>query len=164
MRTSVFFLLLLAMSLSQCASPQPGFVSSNEAPFTVDEAVAETWGYEENKPAKGEEVFLKMTLKNDIVPDSLHYKGKQLPLTRIEKGGYVVYIASLLLEISKPDIIMHANPRMEGGNRPPIPQRESPFELKEQEAVLSYEEKGKRKYVKIDQVVPSSYMRIDRKP
>lgn len=56
-------------------------------------------------------------------------------------------------EMGKSDIVMHLDPKKEVGNKPPdIKKKEEvafPFELKKDEAVLGYLEKGREKYVKI---------------
>ena len=65
-------------------------------------------------------------------------------------------MATAKFENHKPDIVMHSDPKKEVGNQPPRLRTEEektfPFELNADEAVLSYLENGKVKYVKISGV------------
>ena len=49
---------------------------------------------------------------------------------------------------SKADLVLHQNGKEEYGNQ--VPKQKTPFELKENEAVLSYKENGKIKYIKVE--------------
>ena len=76
----------------------------------------------------------------------LHKKAKVV----IEIKGGVKYIVARYNTSPESNLVMHGNSKEEYGNSPP--EDHFPFVLKENEAVLSYKEGEKIKFVKIEKI------------
>ncbi|WP_224484296.1 hypothetical protein [Robertkochia aurantiaca] len=147
-------------TFAQCGSSQ---VFVTEPPFTHGEVAQEPWTAGEDRSLSGTNVLIPMKDEGGVELDSLHYRGKRVPLHRMEKGSYVVYIGRLYDE-TKPDLIMHADPRKEGGNRPPRLIPRSDLDLDEGEAAVSYSMNGERYYYRLTDLTPSPPVHYNQKP
>ena len=87
---------------------------------------------------------------NNIVLDSVYFKGRGTLLEQVKPN---LFIGRFLTTISKPDLIMSNAPFKEYGNKVPRIQKDIPFELKDNECVLSYLENNKKKYYKISGIL-----------
>ncbi|QLE01171.1 hypothetical protein HX109_06185 [Galbibacter sp. BG1] len=150
---NILFGTVVILGFSQCGASQN--ISEN-APFELGEVKSEPWTAGDNKQANGENVYVPVTAENGATLDSLYYKDQAVKLERIKKDDYLVYIGRLPFFKESQDIIMHADPKKEFGNKPPQLKPKNPFELKENEAVVSYSIDGKINYYKIKGISPSS--------
>jgi len=81
---------------------------------------------------------------NDIIFTALYFRGHVLTTQVVEneKGKVITGEYRSNATEKKPDMIMHADPKEEVGNQPPAPldlnKKDFPFELKADEAVISY--------------------------
>lgn len=88
----------------------------------------------------------------EVKPDSVFFHGKRAQLIpHPEKKD--LYVASFEFQKEKnknPDFVMSSDPREEYGNEPPLINRDFPFNLKSDEAMISFTRKGETFYHKID--------------
>ncbi|MBC9796926.1 hypothetical protein [Sinomicrobium weinanense] len=151
MRTAINILvgIMMMSAFSQCANSRKA-ISQKPDGLELGEVVSEAWTME-SSPESGTNLFIPVTSANGIFLDSVFYKGRRTALEKVQRGSYLVYIGRFM-DSSKPDIVMHADPRKEAGNRPPEIRKPIPFELAEDEAVVSFKEGDVVKYFKIPHV------------
>ncbi|MCM5662225.1 hypothetical protein [Galbibacter mesophilus] len=144
---------VVILGFSQCGSSQK---LTENAPFQLGEVKSEPWTAGDNKEATGENIYIPVPEENGATLDSLYYKNQAVKLERIKKDDYLVYIGRFPFFNTPPDMIMHADPKKEFGNKPPKTNAKNPFELSENEAVVSYTVDGKTNYYKIEGISPST--------
>ncbi len=102
----------------------------------------------------GIELYIPVTsIQTNLVSlDSVYYKGRKAALQKSEEreGLYVAKFNK------KGDMIMSSNPVDEYGNKVPILDKKMNFDLKDDEAVLIFTQKGKTKYYKITGITQKS--------
>lgn len=147
-------LLTLYMGLFGCTSQKK---LTQETPFTITEAVCQTWVGGREESGHGMEVTLSLEgLDQSAVRlQQLFFRGRVGDLSvSTTKDGMIG--TCNFLELEK-DISMHSDPMKEVGNQPPRmkskEELEFPFELGANEAVISYAEGDSIKYFKISEVV-----------
>ncbi|UGU17829.1 hypothetical protein LS482_08095 [Sinomicrobium kalidii] len=141
--------IMVISAFSQCVNSKK-VLSRKPDGLELGEVVSEAWTTE-GSPESGTNLFIPVISGSDIYLDSLYYRGRAVQLEKVQRGSYLVYIGRFV-NAPKPDIIMHADPGKEVGNRPPELRKPIPFELAEDEAVVSYKKEGKLKYFKIARV------------
>lgn len=87
--------------------------------------------------------------KNNVVLDSVYFRGMQSKLESIKSG----YVANFKTEANqKEDIIMSNDKKAEYGNS--LPNKVNfPYQLKDNECVISYIEDNTTKYFKIENII-----------
>lgn len=141
----IFLLLLLTTS---CAN---GKKVQETGDLVIESAYYTAWTGGVKGADSGYTLFLPAKLNSDIKLDSVYFRGRK---AAIEKSGaapdlYVAYFKIPSDEGEAPDIIMHADPRREYGNKPPRIPEKIPFELQEGEAVVRYLHNGKENYLRV---------------
>lgn len=147
-------ILIFTLGLSGCSSQKK---LTEKAPFTVKDAVCQTWVGGREESGTGMEVTLSLEglPKTDVNLNQLFFRGRvgDISLSRTETGT----LATCTFVEMKKDISMHSDPMQEVGNQPPrmksAAEKEFPFELGQDEAVISYEEGDHMRYFKITGVV-----------
>lgn len=139
--------LIIIIGFSQCASLK----FEKKPPFKITNAVYKNW-VGGQPGVSGINVKITYSSAQKIQFDSIYFLNKAAKLEakdvnkNTEVYGYF-YISSL-----NNDIILDSDPTKEMNN--PIPKiKNFPFELKENEAVISYTIKGNTKYYKIKSLV-----------
>ena len=96
---------------------------------------------------------LKITINNKKIQlDSIYFKNNSAPLKRVKSTENPLFTGSFTTSTTPNDFILHADPKEEFGNKPPVTASKFPFEIKENEAVVSYFYKDKINYYKILEV------------
>lgn len=135
-------------SASKCDNSQKMIESP---PFKTGEIICEGWESEKN--GSGMNLFIPITAGKEIELDSAYFRGNIVKLEKVKRDSYLVYIGRFKnTSLSNRDIIMHSDPKKEVGNVPPLPKKKMPFELKENEAVISFIENNKEKYYKLKNI------------
>ena len=155
MKNFLYLTVLAIMGLSSCSSQKK--LQSNP-PFTVEGPTCQKWTGGMENSGSGLEVRIPITYvnKESIAVQQLFFRGQITDLTTemVNEERFVVGKFSNK-KLEKPDIIMHSDPKKEFGNQPPKlntgEKIDSPFELNEDEAVISYIDKQGTtiKYTKI---------------
>jgi len=138
-------LALIMMSFSQCSSAQ----FDKKAPATITESFYQDWVG--GRPgSKGTLVTIKMQApEKEMVFDSIYFNGKTVKLGKSINENEITLTGNFMI-ITKPnDLIMHADPKEEFGNKAPQVTKKIPFELQKDEAVVSYIIKNKKRYFKL---------------
>lgn len=154
---AIVILSLSLFSFSNCGSTKKNSESSTPGlteetfqqnpPFTIEKATSQKWvaGTQDGGTGVKLEVFVS-NVKEGVVFKDLYFRGKVTeaktnPRTRVK------YVGDFKNE--KKDFVMDSDPVKEAQNTP----REGfPFKLKDNEAVISYEYKGKPAYYKITNI------------
>ena len=143
-------LFLMVVIFVSCVSTKK---TKDNTPFKIADAYYQSWSAGVRGGGSGTNVFIKMGANpKGIVLDSIYFLGKRAKLTSQKEAG--LYIARFPSKINKKrDIIMSNEPFEEyGENIIDIPEK-IPFELKENECVVTYNENQTIKYYKIDEVL-----------
>lgn len=147
-------LLIFTLGLSGCSSQKK---LTDVAPFEIKEAVCQTWvgGREESGSGMEVKIALEGISEADVDLNQLYFRGRvgDVSLFTTEQGKTAI----CTFTDQEKDISMHSDPTKEVGNQPPrirsAEEIEFPFELEQDEAVISYMEGGRMRYFKITGVV-----------
>lgn len=146
---SLFLMLFIIVSFSQCAST---LKLQDNLPLKVDEAYYQSWVAAVKGGSTGINVFISIKSNpNDIVLDSMYFRGKSTKIDYVNDALAVGRFKTIANQ--KQDIIMSNEPYAEYANKVPELPEKTPFELKDNTCVVSYLEKNKIKYFKIEGVV-----------
>ncbi len=148
MKQFVLYLVLAVIGIlafTQCTCSKPVF--KQNPPFSVDNSHYQDWvgGV---PGASGTSVHINLaTIEEGVRPDSLFFRQQttKIDIKNAEKGH--LWVANFRTGAPR-DIIMHGDPKEEYGNTAPN-RNESPFELLENEAVISYVYKEKTLYFRL---------------
>ncbi|WP_353777064.1 hypothetical protein [Winogradskyella sp. 3972H.M.0a.05] len=143
---------IVMTSFSQCSSSKN---LQKQAPLSFGEVYCQAWAGGVEAAGTGLNIFIPAEVKqtNNIALDSVYFRGKAVKLEAKEFNGTVTYIGRF---VSKPnttkDIIISNDPKEESENKIELP-KPIPFELQDNECVVSYIENDEVKYFKINNVV-----------
>ncbi|MFZ2284223.1 MAG: hypothetical protein WAV86_10130 [Lutibacter sp.] len=141
-------LILLSFAFFGCGASK--VKAQNEAPFKVLEATYTNSVGEQTDLIR---TTIRITLKNkDIQLDSVYFRNNKAPLKRVDNDENSVFTGSFTASKTPHDYILHSDPKQEFGNKPPVTVSKSPFEIKENEAIVSYFYKDNINYYKILEV------------
>ncbi|MFZ2282717.1 MAG: hypothetical protein WAV86_02485 [Lutibacter sp.] len=142
------FLILLSFAFFGCGASK--VKEQNEAPFKVLEA---TYTNSVGGQTDLIRTTIRITIKNkDIQLDSVYFRNNSASLKRVYNIENSLFIGSFITSKTPHDLILHADPKEEFGNKPPVTISKLPFEIKENEAVVSYFYKDKINFYKILEV------------
>jgi hypothetical protein len=100
----------------------------------------------------GRRVEIKLSEKKSVTFDSLFFQKKTTKIEIRETKGTTLLVAHYSTSSRKNnDFILHSDTKRELKNKIPKPDN-FPFDLKENEAIISYKVKGKIKYYKIENI------------
>lgn len=147
----IFFIPVVIFSIisfTQCSSAQ----FEKTAPATLLESSYQEWVG--GRPgSKGVLVTLKFTnIKPETVFDSLYFNGKVVKLNSKMEANILTLTGNFVETSGSKDLILDADPKKEFGNKPPSLAQKIPFELNQNEAVINYTRKKKKKYFKLEKL------------
>lgn len=170
MKTSLYIAILSLLGLGSCASQKK---MQTKPPFTIEAASFQKWTGGKEESGSGFEVNIPVSAftKEYITFKEIYFRGKIGEASNETKVNKQYVTAKFTnSKFIKPDIIMHADPRKEVGNQPPMPQKNEkidfPFDLADDEAVVSYTENNaeKVKYTKISGIKEKQALIYPSKP
>ncbi len=139
-------IIILALGFAQCGSAQfeknPPFIIKSTSYYNV------IGGRPGNSSTDVKIVF---SASKKVTFEKLYFRNRVSDVN-VSSGGDVTYlIASYVTSTNRGihDIQLHEDPKREYGNTIPPKKEKIPFELSENEAVLSYKEGGDTKHIKI---------------
>ncbi len=152
MKVSFYILFAMVFSLFGCAS-QKKF--EKQPPFELGTASCQAW--KGGRAESGSGVVLTIPISGENMEQvqlkQAYFRQKIADITmESAEEGWLIKANFRNQNVEKPDIIMDADPRKEVGNRPPQPRQEFPFELEQDQCVISYLDGDTEKYVKIEGV------------
>jgi hypothetical protein len=140
------FITLLSFTFFGCGVSK----AQNNHPFKVLEATYANSVVEQTELVV---TTLKITTNNEEIQlDSVYFRNHKAPLKRLDSDGNSVFIGSFTTSKTPHDYILDSDPKQEFGNKPPVTVSKLPFELRDNEAVVSYFYKGNINYYKILEV------------
>ena len=151
MKKSIIIAASFILGLFGCTS-QKKIVEN--APFVIDKPSCQQFaaGREEGGSGFVLKIPIASVTEAEVTFGDVYFRGHVLSSTTQKEGNKQVLICEFTNKKDgpKPDIIMHADPMEEIGNQPPSiskqQEKEFPFELAKDEAVLSFRAKGKNKW------------------
>ncbi len=142
-------MLSILASFSQCSSSKN---LQKNAPLELAQVYFQKWIAGVEGGGSGLNIFIPVT-DNSIVLDSVYFRGKAAKL-ELKQQDSMFYVGRFISDLNtKKDIIMSNEPYAEYGNEMPKTSIKIPFELKENECVISYKEGKETKYFKVDNIV-----------
>jgi hypothetical protein len=165
-KTNHIIILILCFGLTSCSSQK---TLQSDVPFEIGKATVQEWMGGREESGTGYLVNIPVSvITKEVRFQELFYRGKIAQVTtEMKEEGFMVQ-ANFINTPSKPDLVMHADPKREVGNQPPLAQggstQDFPFELAPQEAVLSYVLKNHVKYVKISGMKEKAALIYSTKP
>ena len=141
-------LAIVTMSFIQCGSAQ----FDKKAPVIITEAFYQDWVG--GRPgSKGTLVSVKLNNPDaKIIFDSIYFNNKAVKLQSNLIKNELTLKGNFVVTTKPNDIILHADPKKEFGNSPPKLAAKIPFELAENEAVISYTINDKKRYFKVENI------------
>jgi len=149
---SLITLPLIMFSFTQCSSQKK---LQDKAPIQLQEVYCQSWVAGVKGGGAGINIFIPTDLKTHDHKrlDSVYFRGKSAKLNIIEDKT-IVYVGRFILEAYKDqDIIMSSDKKEEYGNKMLKVKESIPFDLKDDECVVSYKEGEKTRYFKIENIV-----------
>ena len=139
--------LLTMVFFTQCGSAQ----FDKEAPFTIHRAYYQDW-FGGQPGSKGTLVTVEISHDvKSIVFDSIFFIGKIKRLGNTVSDNKQLLIGNFpTTTLSDKNIIMHSDPKEEMANKISEPVLNFPFELTDNECVVSYTIKKKKRYYKVE--------------
>ena len=148
---TIISILVFSIIFSQCSASKINETSQNNPPFKVINAVYSTWAGEQ-PDVKG--INIKITIDNpEIQLDTVFFRNMKTTLIQEVNTNPPIFVGSFMFPTIKNDYILHENPVKEYGNTPPNISINIPFELKKNEAVISYLFNGNTHYYKIENLI-----------
>ena len=151
LKTILFSLLMLIVvaSFSQCSTIKK---LEKQAPLNIGEVYCQKWISGVEGGGSGLNIFIP-TRDTSIELDSVYFRGKATKL-ETKPQNKSLYIGRFVSNVNqKKDLIMSNEPYAEYGNKMPIKTQNIPFELKENECVISYKAGKTIKYFKIGNII-----------
>ena len=134
---------------SGCSSTQK---LQEKAPLELGEVYYQTWVAGIQGGGSGINIFIPIeSNKNNIKLDSVYFKGRQAKLEFSNKSLFMGRFNSTAN--LKNDIIMSNEPYAEYGNKAPELPKKNPFNLNDNECVVSYKHINTIKYFKISNIL-----------
>jgi hypothetical protein len=143
----IFLLALCTFCFVQCASTQVDSVP----PVQVLGAYIQSWGAEAR--GEGAETSVIVTVSESIALDSMYYNGKIAKLSPLLNPFAYEYVARFSSKINGPnELVMHSDPNKEYGNTVEGISNTFPFQLKPNQAMVSYKKGSQTRYFKIENI------------
>jgi len=146
-----FFLivmLILMASFSQCSTAQK---LQKTAPVQFGEVYFQSWVAGVSGGGSGLNLFIPI-IDNSILLDSVYFRGKAAKL-EVRSGDLPLYIGRFKTEFNEPiDIILSSDQDQEHANKLPVIEVEIPFDLIDDECVVTYKQGDKTLYYKISNI------------
>ena len=141
-------LFIVSLGVESCGSAKTSNTKSmfeENPPFKIEEAYFQKWVAGIKEGGSGINVYLIFrTIDHEVVIQDIYFQN-QIRKMQNSLKNHNEYVARLSNN-SRKDVVMDIDPMKEAQN---TPSQNFPFELKENEAVVSYLFKGKKNYFKI---------------
>jgi len=143
-------LMIVTVSFSQCASKK---VLQDKLPVELVEVYSQRWVGGIEEAGSGVNIIL-LVKDNSVKLDSVYFKDRATKLVS-QPQNKDLYVGSFKAAYKhKEDMLMSNEPNGEYGNTLPDEIiNKFPFELKENECIVSYQESGTTKYFKITNII-----------
>lgn len=140
--------IFMAIGLMTCKSAK----FDKNPPFKISGATYNNWTG--GQPGvSGIRVIINFETKEDVQFDKIYFAKKEGTTELYERKGKVFLVGRI--DTSNPkqrDLTLHIDSKKEVKNELPKEETKIPFELKENEAIISYVYKGKTHYYKVENI------------
>jgi len=146
--TVIFSSVIILLACSFCSATKD--ISKENHPFKVTKATYNTW-VGGQPGVRG----INISIINDnpeIQLDSVFFRNMKTKLKSDKNTEPIVFIGTFIYPNTKNDYVLHKNAEKEYGNTPPNVLKNIPFEIQEDEAIVSYIFKGKTRYYKVEKL------------
>jgi len=149
---------ILTFGYSCSSSKQEVHQLQKEAPFKIKEATYQEWvaGVKGGGAGITISLFIADFDPSKIKIDSIYFRNHKEALSKRSEN----YVANIKTDLNnRKDVILHKNAQNEYGNQAPVAKKTIPFNLSNKEAVISFTENNRVKYIKIllTQIAPPLY-------
>lgn len=147
---SFILISIVLLSFSNCSNTKESTTLTFEKnpPFSITEIYSQNWIAGVQEGGSGTNVFVTFSSMNEsVLIEQFYFRNKVNDVKDIS-NEYLAFAAYFKGDTSH-QIIMDSNPVKESKNTPPVA---FPFKLKSNEVVISYLEKGSKKYFKVSEV------------
>lgn len=140
---------LVMMSFSQCDRSK----FDKNSPIEISDSHYQSWvGGKPGSSGTLVTIIAKVSNKH-MVFDSIYFHKKATKLETQIKEEKLTLIANFIeRSYQDQDIVMSSDPKEEYGNKPPVLIKKIPFDLKNNEAIISYFIKEKKRYYKLTNI------------
>lgn len=148
---NIILISIVLTGFTNCSSAQK---LEKQVSFKIGEVYFQHWVAGIKGGGSGVNIFIPIdNLENNIQLDSVHFRGKAAKL-EFKPNSPTLFIGRFMsLTNRDSDIIMSGKPEEEYGNQLPEQTKKSPFELEQNECVISYIRDGKSRYFKIGNII-----------
>jgi hypothetical protein len=136
--------LIILIGFSQCGSLKP----EHKAPFKIITAIYENW-VGGQPGVKGTNIKITYIANTHFKFDSIYFRNRVTKLQTKNIDTNQMVIGYFNTSTKKNDVILNADPIKELNNPIPVIKKNA-FELKTNEAIISYKMNGKIKHYKIE--------------
>lgn len=153
---SIGMVAIISVVLICCGSSKAPIKSSlqNNPPFKVVEA---TYSKQLDEQKGVNNMLIRISINNPkILLDSVYFRNNSSILKLDKSDSNLEYVGSLVLPTKNQNFNLNLDSKKEYGNQAPDISRKIPFELKENEAIVSYLLNKKKFYFKISNVMEVS--------
>ena len=140
--------IFFALFFIQCATLK----LEENPPFTIKDASYANWVG--GMPGSGGiNITFYYEANSTVVFDSIYFKGRKTKVQlRKDRKGTNLFGKFYRKTKNNNDLELNKDATKEYGNKPPKNEDEFPFQLKENEAIITYKEEGKTKYYKVENI------------
>jgi hypothetical protein len=142
-------IVVLSLIIASCCTTKKSSEKAlqNKHSFKI---ISATYSSNEAEQATLKEIHVLIVIDNpEIQLDSIYFKNSKTGLKRDISASRPSFVGSFLLSDIQKDYYLHSDPQKEYGNTPPGMTSKIPFQLQENEAVVSYAIKEETLYYKI---------------
>lgn len=136
-------LIIVSLSFSQCASTMK---LQEESPITFGEVYSKSWIAGVKGGGSGTNLFIEVKTEGFVL-DSVYFRGKMSKL-KTKPNNKSVFIGRFLSTSNSKKNLLLENPNPEK-----LKEKSFPFELKDNQCVVSYIYKGKLCYYKLNNII-----------
>jgi hypothetical protein len=152
MRILLITVFAMVFSLSGCSSQKK---LAKTAPFEMGQVTCQSWTGGRAESGSGIKLEIPVLSENmdTMKMQQAFFRGKVADISMSTLEGKWMASANFMNKSTeKPDMVMHSDSKQEVGNQPPTLQEKFPFEIGDNECVISYMDGDKVKYYKIEGV------------
>ena len=140
---------IMVLFFAQCKS---GYQFEENSAIQFGEPYYQTWVAGVEGGGSGINLYIPITSKpENIKLDSVYFRGKK---SAIELSGNNLFVGRFKsIAFQKKDLVMSNEPFGEYGNEVPDIPEKIPFNLKDDECIISFTENNKLKFIKISGII-----------
>ncbi|MEH6536924.1 MAG: hypothetical protein V7719_11055 [Psychroserpens sp.] len=157
---SFILVFILMASFPQCSTAQK---LQKKTPAQFGEVYYQNWTSGLQAGGSGLNIFIPVT-GTSIIFDSVYFRGKASKL-ETNSNDKELFVGRFKTETYQPkDILLSSDSNEEYANQMPIKGMKVPWELKDDQCVVSYQEDNKMQYYKISNIKPKAPINFPSAP